>query len=267
MKKIKLIAIIVGLTVLLISCARKDVSIMSKSINFENYFKGFTGTFVLQDLSCGRDLKYNETNFSNQDSPFSTFKILHSLIALQTGVLKDENSVIKWDGTIYPTEEWNKDQTLKSALKNSVVWYFQETARKIGRETMQSYLNRVNFGNKIIGDKIDWFWLDDSLKISVSEQLEFITKLYKEELPFDKKVIRTVKKVIINEDGDGYILSGKTGTSDPSRQPCLGWYVGYIESNKKVYSFVTKIEGNSEARGPKAKEITCNILKDLGLMK
>jgi beta-lactamase class D len=65
------------------------------------------------------------------------------LIGLETGVIPDENHVIRWDGTKHEIESWNRDHTLKTAIQNSVVWYYQELARRVGNERMQSYIDAV----------------------------------------------------------------------------------------------------------------------------
>lgn len=249
------------------SCSSNLVEV-SKDIDFAKHFESYTGTFKLYDLTGKIYITYNDQNFKKQDTPASTFKILHSLIALQTGVLKDENTMKKWDGKNRFYESHNMDHTLKTAVRDSVVWYFQDTARQIGIDKMQDYLNKTGYGNKTIGPHIDMFWIDGSLKISVDEQLNFVTQLYREELPFDSKVIKTVKNIIVNEEGKSYTLSGKTGTSDaPPEKTRVAWYVGYITTKNKPYTFVTKIEGSPEVVGWKAKEITIGILRELNLME
>ena len=50
--------------------------------------------------------------------PASTFKIPHALIALETGVVADvDKEVIRWDGVPREIEEWNRDHTLRSAMR------------------------------------------------------------------------------------------------------------------------------------------------------
>jgi bla regulator protein blaR1 len=63
---------------------------------------------------------------------------------------------------------------------------------------------------------------------------------------------------------DGMILSGKTGTGGAEKN-INGWFVGYVEKADNTYFFVTNIEADDQASGPKAKEITLEILKDKGL--
>ena len=59
------------------------------------------------------------------------------MIALETGVIPDEEEIIKWDGEKRFVEVWNQDHNLRSGIKYSVVWLYQELARRIGEERMQ----------------------------------------------------------------------------------------------------------------------------------
>ena len=181
--------------------------------------------------------------------------------------MEDENTLKKWDGKKRTYDSHNQDHTLKTAMRDSVVWYYQETAKDIGLKRMEEYLNKVGYGNNQIGSAIDRFWLVGPLEVSVNDQIDFITRLYKEELPFDNKVIQKVKSSIINEQSNKYILSGKTGTSGLSEGKQISWYIGFIETNNAAYTFSTKIEGGEGSTGPKAKDITKEILKDLKLIQ
>lgn len=103
------------------SCADGKITGTVSIDDLSSYFTGFNGCFILYDESNNEYTIYNENKIQIRVSPCSTYKIIHSLIGLETGVLKDENTVFKWDGTQYPIESWNKDQTLTSAVSNSVV--------------------------------------------------------------------------------------------------------------------------------------------------
>ncbi len=85
------------------------------------YFDGQPGTFVLYDLKHDHTLRYDPDRAAQRFLPASTFKILNSLISLESGVIPDENTIIKWDGTVYDIPQWNHDQTMRSAIKDSVV--------------------------------------------------------------------------------------------------------------------------------------------------
>lgn len=240
--------------------------------DIEKHFKGYNGQFKLYDIENDSYIIYNKDELSRRTAPASTYKILNSLIALQTGVVEDENTMKKWDGKERSIARWNKDHTLSSAISNSVVWYFQEVARDIGRDRMQKFIDEVGYGNKVIGEEIDMFWIDGSLKISPDEQLEFVTRLYNDELPFDKENMQLVKKMLINEETKDTVFAGKTGTFVREDNERIGWYVGYVVLKEKPYTFVTRIEkpksGESgKISGYKAKEITKEIFKELDILK
>lgn len=237
------------------------------SENLDKYFKGFDGCFVLFDQNQDEYSIYNKTKSEEQISPCSTFKIVNSLIGLETNVLQDENTTFKWDGTKYPIESWNKDQTLQSAVSNSVVWYFQEVASKVGQERIQSYINKINYGNRDISGGITKFWLQSSLKISPREQVDMLRNLYNNKLPFSARSVDIVKKILILSNSNGIVLSGKTGSGTFDKKGVNGWFVGYVERDGNVFFFATNITAKDNASGAKAEQITKQILYEKNILK
>ncbi len=239
---------------------------LSFSANLTKYFCGIPGTFEMFDLKRNRYTRYNPKRNDEHYLPASTFKIMNSLIALESGIVPDENYVIKWDGTKYDIPSWNADQNLKSGMSNSVVWFYQELARRTGWEKMKYYVENARYGNTDISGKIDSFWLEGGLRISADEQVEFLRSLYLNELPFKDRVVNIVKEIIILERNNKYTLRGKTG-SVTRVLPHIGWFVGYLERDNDVYFFALNIDSpGNDAAGFKAKEITRSILKSYGLM-
>lgn len=262
----------------LISTERSNKSNTSTSDNTKNenvitedlskYFDGYEGSFVLFDKNKSEYIIYNQQKSEKRVSPCSTFKIINSLIGLESKVLENENTTFKWTGKKYPIESWNKDQTLKSAVANSVVWYFAILSTQIGEERMQDYLNKFDYGNKDISGGLTKFWLQSSLKISPREQVDMLRKFYDYQLPATKRNIDIAKDVITLSNEGSTKLSGKTGSGGKSLNDKYinGWFVGYVEKDKYVYIFATNIEAvassNKSAGGKEAKEITLKILKD-----
>ena len=109
--------------------------------DLERIFPNFDGALVLYQLSEDRTFRYNPDRCSERLLPASTFKIMNALVGLETGVVPDQDFVLPWDGTEYEIPEWNQDHSLKTAFQNSVVWYYQEVARRVGPEEMQHYLD------------------------------------------------------------------------------------------------------------------------------
>jgi beta-lactamase class D len=241
------------------------------------YFKPFpAGAFVLYDLKRGRHLRYNEARCRERFSPFSTFKIANSLIGLDSGVITDAEFVIKWDEKKYPAFDrdtlpfsaWWQDQTLRTAFKRSVVWYYRELALRVGEKRMKEYVGKIGYGNGDASGPLNGFWLNSSLKISADEQVDFLRRLYKEELPVSKRSVGIVKEIMTLEETPDYRLSGKTGGGPLGENRFLGWFVGYVETKDNTYFFATEIEGPTylSVRDERI-ALTKRILAGLGHMK
>jgi beta-lactamase class D len=217
-----------------------------------SYFKPFpAGAFVLYDLKRNRYLRHDEARCRERFSPFSTFKIPNSLIGLDTGIIPDAEFVIKWDAKKYPAHSqdtlpfstWWQDQTLRTAMKRSVVWYYRELALRVGERRMKEYVQRLRYGNEDASGPLNNFWLNSTLKVSADEQVEFLKRFYKEELPVSKRSTQIVKEIITLEETPDYKLSGKTGGGPLGEGRFLGWFVGYVETKENTYFFATEIEG------------------------
>ena len=260
----KLLTFIFALSVLF------DVS-AQKVQDFSSYFKekDLEGGFFLYNYQKKEYIISNKKEFLRATSPASTHKIINSLIALETGVIKDENEVIKWDGQKRSQNAWNADHDLKNAFKNSTVWFYQELARRIGEENYRKYLKACIYGNQDISGGLTTYWLGSSLLISPKNQLEFLVKLYEEKLPFSKRTFEIVKRIMIREENPDYLLRGKTGWSDTPPND-IGWYVGYIETKGNTYFFATRVykpvDKKMPSFGADRIEITNKILKKLNIL-
>ena len=204
---------------------------------------GYVACFVLYDGRNDRTLRVNEAECRRPLSPCSTFKIFNSLAGLQSGVLKDETTLFAWDHTPQPLPAWEKDHTLATAVRDSVVWYFRRVAAGVGEKAMQGYLDAVGYGNRDISGGLTRFWLGRSLKISPDEQVAFLRRLYRDDLPFDRRNIEIVKKILVQDQTDGVVFSGKTGSCDAGGGEQVGWFVGRQASPTKEYIFATRILG------------------------
>ncbi|MBN2328196.1 MAG: class D beta-lactamase [Candidatus Omnitrophica bacterium] len=230
------------------------------------FFEGYKACFVLYDVKNDTVIRYNEKRCQERISPCSTFKIPNSLIGLETGVIPDESHVFPWDGIERQIKSWNRDHDLRSAIANSVVWYYQKLAVEVGERRMKEYLQKLNYGNMDISGGLTQFWLGSSLKISANEQIDFLLKLYRNDLPFLQQSIDIVKEITILSRTDDVIFRGKTGSGFEEGKRTWGWFVGYIERKENVFIFATHIEAKENAFGIQAKEITKNILKSLSLL-
>ncbi|MBX7132802.1 MAG: hypothetical protein K1X67_09020 [Fimbriimonadaceae bacterium] len=227
-------------------------------------FAGVKATFLLKEVG-GRVLVDLDPKRSNTPfSPCSTFKIMNSLVGLDTGVLKGTQDKFKWDGVKRERAEANRDQTLESAFKDSIVWVYQDVARRIGPVRMQKALDAAKYGNCDISGGIDKFWLTSSLEISPKNQLAVVESLHTDTLPFSKRAQATVRELMLQESKVGWEFSGKTGTGILPDKSRLGWFVGSVKSKGKRYVFVACIEGPKGTTGYTARTMTLKALSSLG---
>lgn len=185
-------------------------------------------------------------------SPFSTFKIPNSLIALDTGVIKNLSQMLSFDKNKYPRQGWwpeiwyQNPVTLPIAFSHSAVPIFRQLTVEIGASRMQQYLNKFNYGNHDISSGINGFWLNGSLKISAQQQINFLRQLHQGKLPVKGQSLAALKQVMLIQQTAYYRLYGKTGGGEIGNNRYLGWYVGYIESaTKDISYFAMNIEGDS----------------------
>lgn len=232
------------------------------------------GSLLLFDLNRNRFSAFNLQRAKTRFLPASTFKIPNSLIGLQTGSVRDENEVFKWDGKDKGLPDWNKDQDMKTAFKNSTVWFYQRLARRIGPQRMQKYLRESRYGNGRIGGGIDQFWLKGDLRISSPEQIDFLVRLHQNKLPFSKRAMEIVKRIMVREKTDNYIFRAKTGlvgfnpnakASDPRRE--VGWIVGYVERKENTYFFATNLEVTKQSDVAARLAVTKAVLREMKIIE
>lgn len=70
---------------------------------------------------------------------------------------------------------------------------------------------------------------------------------------------------MIFEQTPNYTLRGKTGWAD-SANPGVGWFVGYLEQNNKVYFFATNIDMPNPKLAASRIKITRRCFEMLGLL-
>ncbi|MCK9474175.1 penicillin-binding transpeptidase domain-containing protein [Sulfurimonas sp.] len=221
----------------------------------EPNFGKYDGSAVILDLNSSKKIVFG-SRANERVSPCSTFKILSSMIALENRVVKDEDEVIKWDGIKREYSAWNQDHTMRSAIAVSAIWFYQELASRIGEQRMKEYVKKVHYGNADTSLALTSFWLGGgSLKISPSEQVDFLSRFVHNELPFSLHTIQTVKEIMALEKHNDYQLAGKTGSCGG-----IGWFVGFIKNHDNTTVFAFNIKGDG-ANGAEAKRVALEYLK------
>ena len=250
-----------------------NFSILPQSIVERNDFKKFfneynqNGCFVLYNLNEDEYFKYNSERCKEGFIPASTFKIFNSLASLETGAVKVENEITKWDSVKRSYDTWNQDLDMKRAYKYSAVWFYQELARRVGYDKMKYYIEANHYGNENINGGIDKFWLKGDLRISPDEQIEFLKNLYLNKVKFSQRTIDIVKNIMIYEQNEDYTIRAKTGWGTQDNEE-IGWFVGYVEAHNNAYFFAINIGTTKPDESFISRiNITYNILKYLNIIK
>ena len=207
--------------------------------------RGVTGTALIYDERDDAFLVYDRARAETPFLPASTFKVFNALVALDTGAVKDEYEVIRWDGIKRQFEGWNRDHSLASAMKFSAVWFYQEMARRAGAQRMQEWIDKAGYGNRAIGGGIDQFWLRGKLRISAVEQIGFLRRLAHGTLPFSERAQEAVRRITIVDAAPDYVMHGKTGWAlkdGAKRDADLGWYVGWVERDGRRWFYALNID-------------------------
>jgi beta-lactamase class D len=246
----------------LLPASAADTSVSDK---VAKHFEGYDGTFVMRDTAGKTIVQYNDALAKTRLSPCSTFKIVIGLVGLETGAIKDENTAEKWDGAKQSIEAWGKDHSLKTAMDESVNWYFQKVSSRIGQPELAKYLKLFHYGNEDMSSGLN-FWMGSqySLRISPAEQVDFLERLYAEKLPISARSQQIIKKILKVDESPIATLYGKTGTDQKDGKLVSGWFVGFVESKKGNYVFATYIHGSNGVLGRKAREISKQVLATLG---
>ncbi|HAA44065.1 MAG: beta-lactamase class D domain-containing protein [Halomonas sp. 54_146] len=241
-------------------------SIAQDHSDWGKVFDGFdaTGTVVVVDERANDSsvLVYRPERASKRFPPASTFKIPHTLFALDAGAVRDEFQIFYWDGVERSFAGHNHDQDLRSAMRSSAVWVFQQFAKDIGEERAEDYLKRIDYGSADPSSDEGAYWIYGNLGISAHEQIAFLKRLYKNDLPFQTDHQRLVKDVMIVEAGRDWILRGKTGWDGK-----MGWWVGWVEWPTGPVFFALNIDTpNRTGDLAKREQITLAILQSIGAL-
>lgn len=187
--------------------------------------------------------------------PASTFKIPHALIALETGVVT-ATTRMAWDGTSQPFPVWQRDHTLDSSIKSSVFWVYRRTAGLIGRDRMRDALASFRYAADSFDGKLTSFWVDGDLLVTPREQLAFMRRVARYELPVAREHVDTVMSAmrmpagrILNAAGSHpfdltwpapLVVRAKTGNGGV-RGERVSWLIGHVETGAASYVFAARV--------------------------
>jgi len=238
--------------------------------------------FLLADIESGQIIRNTDPAFCKERLyPCSSFKVPLAVMGFDSGILKDANTRMKWDGTKQMIPAWERDHTAASWLQDSVVWYSQRITSQLGMARVLKFLKDWDYGNQDFSGGLTHAWLSSTLKISAVEQTDFIRKLWAKKLGTNPNAIeKTLNILPVAEDSSDLKVIGKTGSGfsweDPKAKQQsdalfrVGWYVGLVKKAGKTYAFAAAIKDRSRRgeyvfTGQEAKKFVLKLLKETKL--
>lgn len=195
-------------------------------------------TFVALDLKTNNCWVINQAGLTQRHGPYSTFKIPHTLIALETGAVKSIDERFEWDQVKHPAKSfwpqtWKQSHTLATAFKHSAVWYYQDLVPRIDPKQYKKWLSKFHYGNQTFTAGSDEFWLNSELQISPEEQVAFIKCVVTTGCGVKANNIAAFESAALQETKNAFSLYAKTGTGPLDGNnfdgAFEGWYVGYLK--------------------------------------
>lgn len=235
---------------------------IENEVDYSDNFNGINGCAVFFSPDDNTYNIYNKDLLNEQIPPYSTFKIITSLMGLSQNVVTSADSKLGYDGTIHWNEKWNKDITFKEAFQESCVWYYEKIMDSLDKEYVQNTLTDLKYGNSDISawneEGHNSFWLSSSLKISPLEQVKVLETIFEGKSSFEPKDVDLVKDFMLVESNENYSVYGKTGSAKHTN----AWFTGFIEKNDKRTYLAVRIDDESQKlAGSSAKNIALNIIK------
>jgi beta-lactamase class D len=238
--------------------------------------------FILFQRGVGEIRRSPSTVCRTRVSPASTFKIPHALAALDAGAVASIDEKLAYDGAGSWPISSRRDHTLASAVRHSVVWYFQAVALRLGAEREREYLRRFAYGNMDSSSGLKTFWLGGSLEITPEEQLAFLARLYDDSLPVSAKATRNVKAILVQGEGivwnafgpqafngpwpDDALVSAKTGSTTDASGRGVRWLVGQVRRGTREFVFVSCVVGEPAMAATAAIVLAARSLREEGVL-
>lgn len=247
-----------------------EASIELTETDFSEVFQNSNGCAIILNPRTNEAKVFNKGVALQRYSPYSTFKIIATLMGIHNGVLRDENSKMGYNKSRYSIAEWNHDLTLKDAFQYSCVWYFRKVIDAVGEIEVARELEELNYGNC---DSSQWegsninpehelngFWLGSTLRISPLEQVEVLRNVFEKKACYTEDEIYDLQSIMLKDTVDNINIYGKTGTYQNKE----GWYVGFVEREKQKYYFAIYLFANDDgesATGQMARMTVMNIVR------
>ena len=220
--------------------------------------RGVAGTFVMVDAGADKVFVWNHERAQQRFPPGETFRIANAILALETGVVKRIDDIVPFNSkedrsfgevlyfyfygmALKRPGDPNGARNLRKKMRAPTTRTFRWLARGIGAKRMRDGLAKFNYGNMQVGNAVDRFWKNGSLQISALEQVEFLGKVARAQIPVSQEILNDVRQLTLFEKTKHYELHSKSGWLITPK-PELGWWVGWVERGNEVFPFALNMD-------------------------
>jgi beta-lactamase class D len=238
---------------------------------------------LIADAATGQPVLERGAACAERVTPASTFKLAISLMGYDAGILQDASrpswpyqpGYADWGG-----DAWRRDITPSAWMRDSVFWYSQQVVQRLGQQRFEAYVKALGYGNQDVSAvPVDQpghngVWVVSSLRISAREQLDFMRRLVRHELPVSAQAVDMTARIARHpEPVQGWTVYGKTGTGSPGSDnrydasQAYGWYVGWATQGERTLVFARLIQDEQATRpnaGLRARDELLQLLPQAG---
>ncbi|MGF0536724.1 class D beta-lactamase [Agrobacterium sp. ES01] len=206
---------------------------------------------ILMDVDSGAT-RLREGTCDRPVYPMSTFKLPLAVMGYDAGILVDAKTPLwSYQASFDRPKRERKATDPTIWERDSIVWYSQEVTRRLGKAAFENYVRRLDYGNRDVSsgpgklDGLTGAWLMASLKISPDQQVDFVRRLLKGELPVSAEAVENTRAIMpVFKAGNGWEIHGKTGSGwlrntagKIDRARPLGWFVGWAQKDGQEIAF------------------------------
>lgn len=245
---------------------KESENLGEEMLDLSSAFNSINGCAVLYSPAENKYSLYNKDMAEQEVSPYSTFKIISTLVGIHNNIIKDETSTMNYNGTQYPNSEWNGDLTLQKAFQTSCIWYFHQIINSVGEEKVKKELSDLKYGNYDVSEwegsminpyeELNGFWLGSSLKISPYEQVEVLSKIFEGKSIYDNESVEILKKIMLIQDNKEKKIYGKTGSGSNGE----AWFIGFTEKGQQREYFAIYLNDSLQRE-----QISSSVAKEIAL--
>lgn len=230
---------------------------------FERAFEGQQACVVLRDVAPGAGAAVSDQQTcARRLPPCATLEVPATVIALDRGVTPDANAPVKRN----PPQDGDTADgvNLRDAFRKQVGWVFEEVTRRIGPEAFTRALAAMRYGDVEASarplDRIDRDGDQQGLSLSPIEQVDFLARLKRGELPTSaESQARTVEVLATERIGDATV-AWKSGSCDG-----VAWSVGWVDRAQRSVIFAAALTGPQRSTEDASQRMK-RVMVDLALI-